>query len=473
MPGIEAVYQSPACCLLRCEGPQAGFRYELRSPVTRIGRAAGNDVVLAGPDATIVSARHAEIRDQDGHWIIRDLDSTNGTFVNGQRCAETALELNAIIQFGPGGPTLTLTTWDEAGPSPDLNRTLAVAPEPTLGGLDTEHGRLLSQAVDNARRARWSGSFNQTGAIMREAMVAVLERSSRRFWRIIAGLVCLLIAVTALGVWRIRMLGSEKAAIDGRIGKLERAIQAASANPNEVDRLIGELDRSQSQAQALEKNPLYRLRERQPQNPLDASIRTLLAEFGAEVYSIPPEFRDAVTREMNRYQGEGRPLMARALGEARPEMGRIERILETNHLPPDFAYMVLVESAMDPAGKSEAGGAGLWQLTPATARAFGLSVGEAEDQRLDLVKATHAAAAYLRSLILDFGAGSSVMLAMAAYDVGPARVKQAIRRVQDPIRQRDFWYLYRTHALPEETREYVPKVIAAMIIGRDPARYGF
>jgi membrane-bound lytic murein transglycosylase D len=52
-------------------------------------------------------------------------------------------------------------------------------------------------------------------------------------------------------------------------------------------------------------------------------------------------------------------------------------------------------------------------------------------------------------------------------------VKQAIRRVTDPIRPRDFWYLYRTRALPEETREYVPKVIAAMIVGRQPARYGF
>jgi len=100
-------------------------------------------------------------------------------------------------------------------------------------------------------------------------------------------------------------------------------------------------------------------------------------------------------------------------------------------------------------------------------------VGKNVDERLNLDKSTQAASEYIRSLILDFGAGSSVMLALAAYDVGPARVKQAIRRVTDPIRQRDFWYLYRTRALPEETREYVPKVIAAMIVGRQPARYGF
>ncbi len=165
--------------------------------------------------------------------------------------------------------------------------------------------------------------------------------------------------------------------------------------------------------------------------------------------------------------------MARALGEAEPEIGRIGDVLERNHLPRDFAYMVLVESAMRPADTSAAGGAGLWQLTPATARGLGLRVNAEVDQRLDLDQSTEAASRYIRSLILDFGAGSSVMLALAAYDVGPTRVKQAIRHVTDPIRQRDFWYLYRTHALPEETREYVPKVVAAMIIGRQPARYGF
>jgi membrane-bound lytic murein transglycosylase D len=95
------------------------------------------------------------------------------------------------------------------------------------------------------------------------------------------------------------------------------------------------------------------------------------------------------------------------------------------------------------------------------------------DERLDLRKATRAGCRYLRNLILDFGAGSSVMLALAAYNLGPTRVKQAITKVEDPIKQRNFWYLYRARALPAETREYVPKVFAAIIIGRNPDRFGF
>ena len=66
--------------------------------------------------------------------------------------------------------------------------------------------------------------------------------------------------------------------------------------------------------------------------------------------------------------------------------------------------------------------------------------------------------AFLANLILDFGAGSSVMLALAAYDSGTTKVKQAVAHtVRDPIKQRNFWYLYRTRSLPLETREYVPK----------------
>jgi membrane-bound lytic murein transglycosylase D len=145
----------------------------------------------------------------------------------------------------------------------------------------------------------------------------------------------------------------------------------------------------------------------------------------------------------------------------------------SENLPEDLAYMALVESAFIAGSESAAGAVGLWQFTEVTARAYGLRVDEVVDERLDTAKSTAAACRYIRELILDFGSGSSVMLALAAFNLGPGKVKKAVRQVDDPIKERNFWYLYRVRALPQETREYVPKIIAAIIIGRNPDRFGF
>lgn len=473
----EAACEKPIPCLVRKEGPLAGSLYILQGEVTRIGRAPENDISISGADALVVSGQHAEIRSEDGHWRIRDLESTNGTFVNGERITEAILEPSSVIQFGKGGPEMTFTTGRPPAASEDLNRTI-VASEGTLEGrpadgapLGTEHDRLLRQAVVRARLARHAGVLNQTGLIMRQVMASAIHRSRRRLQWAVIGLAVLLVAVSGYAGVRIWQLNHAKQTIDTRIADLEHRLQASEQNQEQTDQIAAELDQYQNQGRALEKNPLYRIGVRE--NPLDHEIRVLLAEFGAEIYSVPPEFRNAVQGYLDQYQGADRPNMARALNEARPSMDRIRHVLQQNNLPPDFAYMVLVESALDVDQKSRAGCAGLWQFTAATARAFGLRVDSHVDERLSVVKSSGAACKYIRDLILDFGAGSSVMLALAAYNVGPSKVKQAIRRVSDPIKQRSFWYLYRIRALPVETREYVPKVIAAMLIGRHPERYGF
>jgi membrane-bound lytic murein transglycosylase D len=202
-------------------------------------------------------------------------------------------------------------------------------------------------------------------------------------------------------------------------------------------------------------------------------IRGILTEFGSEVYSVPPEFSERVDHYIQQYQGPDRPLIARSLSSAAGRISRMRQIMDEEHLPGDLAYLTVVESALGD-GESAMGAAGPWQFTPATARAYGLRVAEGVDERTDVTKATHAACHLLRQLILEFGSGSSTMLALAAYNSGTAKVKQAVQKaVQDPIKQRNFWYLYHVHALPPETREYVPKVIAAVIIGRNPGLFGF
>jgi len=182
-----------------------------------------------------------------------------------------------------------------------------------------------------------------------------------------------------------------------------------------------------------------------------------------------------VNHYIEKDQGPERPKIAQALVESGAKLSTIRGILKAQQMPEDLAYIPIVESALaEDAEESAAGAAGPWQMTAATARAYGLKVDGETDERKDLIRSTQASCRYLKDLILDFGSGSSVMLALAAYNGGAGKVKQAVARtVKNPIQQRNFWYLYRTRALPVETSEYVPKVFAAILIGRNPKWYGF
>ncbi len=466
--------------LVRKSGLLAGTPHLIRDDTVRVGRSSENDVVIA--EAAMVSGRHLEIRKEGGGYRLVDLNSTNGTFLNGERITEALLEPPCVIRLGADGPELSFVI-DES-PAQDLNQTLVVPPVPD-GGLPAPeqeaaasspskaHEDLLSDAVHRARMARRMGIGDSTVVIMREMLDAALHRTGRRFKAVIAALACALVAVIAFGFWKIEGLRKQKHQIDGEIQQIEAVLARANQNSAETDQLIDRLDQYEDKAMALQKTLLYRVGSFEHEEAIKNEIRLLMAEFGAETYSIPPEFLEQVKRFVQQYEGPDRPNMARALGEASQEMKTVRQIFEQNNLPPDLAYIVLVESALSGASTSPAGAVGLWQFTPATAKDYGLKVGGGVDERLDAAKSTRAACKYIRDLILDFGAGSSVMLALAAYNLGPSRVKAAVRKVNDPIKQRSFWYLYRVRAVPPETREYVPKVIAAMIIGRHPERHGF
>ena len=276
------------------------------------------------------------------------------------------------------------------------------------------------------------------------------------------------------GTWTIQNLKKQKTNIDAQIDQIEAKLQAAGNDPKEVDALVEELSKYQNQARAMKRNLLYRLGVRsEEQDFVESEVKALMAEFGAEEYSLPPEFAGQVREFIRWYQGPGREHMERLLGRSRKELEAARQQLQDDNLPPDLAYMVLVESAFIKGNASSAGAVGLWQFTPSTARAYGLEVSGKVNERLNPRKSTQAAGRYIRELILDFGGGSSVMLALAAYNLGPGKVKRAVRTVSDPIKERNFWYLYRVRALPPETRSYVPKIIAAIIIGRHAEHFGF
>jgi membrane-bound lytic murein transglycosylase D len=144
----------------------------------------------------------------------------------------------------------------------------------------------------------------------------------------------------------------------------------------------------------------------------------------------------------------------------------IRRVFRDRGLPDDLVWVALVESGFDPAIRSSAGAAGLWQLMPEGARAFGLAIDRWVDERYDAERATDAAARYLADLHRRLG---NWELALAAYNMGYGALLNAIRKYNT----NDFWELTKFEAgVPYETALYVPKIIAVAVAARNPAAFG-
>jgi peptidoglycan lytic transglycosylase D len=144
----------------------------------------------------------------------------------------------------------------------------------------------------------------------------------------------------------------------------------------------------------------------------------------------------------------------------------IQGVLRDKGLPEDLMFTAMIESGFNPVAVSRAGAKGLWQFMAPTARRYGLRVDRWVDERLDPEKSTVAAVRYLSDLHALFG---SWELAKAGYNAGEMTILRAIKT----LGTRDFWELTRGRTLREETKNFVPAIRAATLIGRDPERYGF
>lgn len=143
--------------------------------------------------------------------------------------------------------------------------------------------------------------------------------------------------------------------------------------------------------------------------------------------------------------------------------------LDERKMPRELIYLAMIESNFNPTAKSRVKAVGMWQFMSATARQYGLTVGRHVDERKDPEKATDAALTYLAKLHDRFG---SWYLAAAAYNSGAGTVSKAMRKVLGRTTGTDEDFFRIARALPKETRDYVPKLIASAKVGSDPARYG-
>lgn len=174
----------------------------------------------------------------------------------------------------------------------------------------------------------------------------------------------------------------------------------------------------------------------------------------------------AVSKYLNIFTDTLRKPFALWLARSSQYTAMMKRILTEHDIPPDMVFLSMIESGFSPYARSRARAVGPWQFICATARRYGLKVNWWMDQRRDPIKSTLAAAEYLKDLHNMFGSWG---LAMAAYNAGAGAIERAMKRTDAD----SFWGLYQTGRIVRETKNYVPKFLAASTIALHPKSHGF
>lgn len=186
------------------------------------------------------------------------------------------------------------------------------------------------------------------------------------------------------------------------------------------------------------------------------------------LHDVPIPLNQRVLNYIELFQGRLHDFIEDGMTRGSRYLPMIQSVFRAEGLPLDLAYVPLVESAFKTSALSRAKAKGVWQFMAGTGKENGLERDWYIDERSDPEKATLAAAKYLKTLNELFD--GDWHLALASYNGGPGRVQSAIRRG----RSQDFWKLVeKPRILPRETRAYVPMILAAIVIARNPAQYGF
>jgi len=202
-----------------------------------------------------------------------------------------------------------------------------------------------------------------------------------------------------------------------------------------------------------------------PTPELTQAVKT---DLESTSHDVPIPLNARVLSYIELFQGRLRAFITEGMARGSKYLPMIQNVFRAEGLPLDLAYVPLVESAFKPNALSRASARGVWQFMRATAVDNGLRHDWYVDERSDPEKATLAAAKYLKTLQSMFN--GDWHLALASYNGGPGRVQRAMKRSGIE----EFWSLAETSKyLPRETREYVPMILAAIVIARNPAQYGF
>jgi len=231
----------------------------------------------------------------------------------------------------------------------------------------------------------------------------------------------------------------------------------ALVSPVELEDVRGQLSASTAD--------LFTLDELNGKNEDAAELN--LPDVDLPLSDVPLALNSKVEYFLYYFQTGGRSFFSRWLSRSSRYIPMMKEILKREGMPEDLVYVAMIESGFQVHAQSWANAVGPWQFISETGRRYSLRIDQWVDERKDPVKATTAAALYLKELYGIFN--GDWYLAAAGYNAGENKILRAISMYNTS----DFWEISRGSYLKRETKEYVPKLLAAAIIAKDPARYGF
>lgn len=411
-----------------------------------VGRDPSSDLVL---EYARISRRHAALRRMGDRHTLADLGSTNGTRVNGRPVTEPvllehgdAIDLagEVVLLYERQQPRASARPWIALAAVMVL--ALAGAAGLAIYRVSERPSPELARAYELARaghEAALRGDPHEAKHRLQDAAGILytsqaLEDVPRRLF--------MRTAMERLG----EPLGPD---VD-LWQEFQRVVELSRPKPPPT--------------QAASNKPVGCRLDRVKARDVDACLRErielVLLGLRQEPVGVPEDFHRQVGRRILREYDS----LAQSLERGRDVVPMIEKELEKGNMPPLLHYLALIESGYRTDARSPAKAVGLWQFMPGTARQYGLHVGGPNDERRDPVKSTRAAVRYLRDLAFEFG-GDALLLALAGYNRGENGVRRALKKLDDPFSDRSYWRLVQEGLLPKETAQYVPRFVAAAVVG--------
>lgn len=445
----------------------------------QIGRDATCDFIIKDRP---VSRFHLSFYFDGEGWWVKDLMSSNGTFVDGERIGEMILPEKVQITLGESGPLISVTQ-DFPKPAVVATKQDEPAREESMTQVMSHY---FSQSSDEPAGAHTM--------MVRRAFDQVKKKQSKRYLAVITMIAILLVGLGGFAWFQQQRLKN----LEGIAEEIFYAMKSIEIQMGQVESVVlSNADPAQKEAMLKKRAEFKQMAEQYNSyiaelgiyndkdiSPEEKVIMRVARIFGESELNIPEGFVAEVQNYIGKWKTTNRLTKAIKRAENKGYTDLIRQTLLAHELPSQFFYLALQESDFNlrvVGPKTRWGIAkGIWQFIPDTAYRYGLKSGplleerhyDPKDERFHFRKATLAASRYLKD-IYNGRAQASGLLVLASYNWGHNRVKRLIQGMPENPRDRNFWRLLEHYKIPKETYDYVFYIFSAAVIGEDPALFGF